>query len=364
MEKYCKKLTFCLFVCGLSLLTYSCADNVCSEKEQNAVIVKQDSVLSDCRITQWLDGKDKAIVFTWDDMSVHSEEVAEIFDKYHKPATFYINTAGLDNIKNRIKHPFLLSMYKDFLKHGHEIGTHTKHHVNLVKVSLGEAEKEMSSSSKDIQKHFGYLPTTMSYPTSHYNSQLDSLMRLSYLDCRYTVLHDSDSLVRYIHVRSDFDFDYYKKNLDAFMSSNANLYVFGGHQLDGNGYEPMSSKTLNSLLTYIVSKYQDDCWVSTYEDVVMYRILRENVSIVNHPGIVDVKINNKVKRILSKYIHAHAYLTLCFPNVNLDISGAISYRYGEGNTYCTIDLRKSTQIKYARIDKDYKYQEIKNNVKK
>lgn len=204
----------------------------------------------------------------------------------------------------------------------------------------------------------------MSYPTSHYNSQLDSLMRLSYLDCRYTVLHDSDSLVRYIHVRSDFDFDYYKKNLDAFMSSNANLYVFGGHQLDGNGYEPMSSKTLNSLLTYIVSKYQDDCWVSTYEDVVMYRILRENVSIVNHPGIVDVKINNKVKRILSKYIHAHAYLTLCFPNVNLDISGAISYRYGEGNTYCTIDLRKSTQIKYARIDKDYKYQEIKNNVKK
>ena len=95
-------------MCGLSLLTYSCADNVCSEKEQNAVIVKQDSVLSDCRITKWFDGKDKAIVFTWDDMSVHSEEVAEIFDKYHEPATFYINTAGLDNIKNRIKHPFIL----------------------------------------------------------------------------------------------------------------------------------------------------------------------------------------------------------------------------------------------------------------
>lgn len=320
MEKTIEK------ICVISSLVLSlCAcGNIESGKGESvvgsSVEVERDSVLSPCYITTWKGGMDKAVVFTWDDMSVESEQVAEIFDEFNLPATFFINTAGLDKIKNRIKHPLLISMYNDFLEHGHEIGTHTRSHVNLAKVSLDEAAEEMKGASDDILKHFGYRPATMSYPTSHYNAQLDSIMRLSYLDSRYTVSHDSDSLVRYIHVRSDYDFAYYKKNIDAFVGSNAELYVYGGHQLDGQGYEPMSSNTLKLLLTYIISKYDNDLWVATFGDAILYRMMRERVLVKNSPGQIHLDIS-KVKKILDRYSHINAYLTLCFPNANLDISG-------------------------------------------
>lgn len=156
-------------------------------------------------------------MFTWDDTRLESEAIANIFNKFDLKTTFFLNTQALCSKKFILKHPFARSMYRNFVKAGHEIGSHTHKHVNLVEVTLEDAENEIKTSSDAIRDIFGYKPSTMSHPTSHYNWQIDSLTVLYYLDSRYSMAKDQESTIWYMQVRTAYNFDTYKKDLDAFV---------------------------------------------------------------------------------------------------------------------------------------------------
>ena len=138
------------------------------------------------------------------------------------------------------------------------------------------------------------------------------------------------------------------------------------HQLEG-GYQPIGGGkgTLSKLLTYINEKYGDMCWISTFEDVVLYRIIRDHVTTHLEAGKVVVDIT-KVKDLLTRFTHPHALLTLKFVGENIDFAsdGLVSYRYDGRDSYCTIDLRKSNEIKYISINKNIKIQEPMRNLVK
>ena len=354
---------FIAFVFG-SLLFLSCSNH---EKQQDSIDVicyelANDTTYAECAISQWLDGKEKAIVFTWDDTSIESEAVAKQFDMFGYKTTFFLNTQMLYSKKMRLKHPLIRSIYQDILNSGHEIGTHSHTHCVLTKVSLDKVEDELVTSSRKIQELYDYKVSTMSYPTSTYNEITDSLMRLHYLDCRYTMDKDNDSTIRYIHIREAYDFKLYKKDLDSFIASDATRYVYGGHQMDGSGYEPIPSHTLDSLLMYIKTKYENCCWVTTFADMTLYNILRQNVVIDNICGKIVLN-TQAVDYILSKYPEPNAFITLCFPNKLLDFysDGFVSYKYEQGNSYATIDLRKTKEVMYSSIDPAYKPLPSKRN---
>lgn len=341
----------------ISMIIFSCSNHK-KEQDTGKIIVSEmenDTTLVNCTLCQWMEGKEKAIVFTWDDTSIESESVAKLFDKYGYKATFFLNTQLLYSKRMRIEHPFIRSMYQDILNSGHEIGTHTHSHCVLTKVPDDKVQSELAVSSQKIFDLYGYKASTMSYPTSRYNNHIDSLMHIYYLDCRYTMDKDVDSTIRYVHVREAYNFEIYKKDLDSFISSNATRYVYGGHQMDGSGYEPISSQTLDSLLTYIKTKYDDCCWVTTFADMTLYNILRQKVVVDNAPGQVIFN-TQAVDSILTKYPEPNAFITLCFSDALLDFSsdGIVSYKYKNGNSYVTIDLRKSRKIWYSSINRAYK----------
>ena len=354
---------FVAFIFGI-LIFLSCSNREKQQDKEDILCCElaNDTTYADCEISKWLDGKEKAIVFTWDDTSIDSEPVAELFNKYGYKATFYINTQMLCSKKMRLMHPTIRSIYQDIINSGHEIGTHTHSHCVLTKVPLDKAESELVTSSQKIQELYDYKVTTMSYPTSTYNEKTDSLMRIHYLDCRYTMDKDTDSTIRYVHIREAYNFNLYKKDLDSFITSHATRYVYGGHQMDGSGYEPIPSQTLDSLLTYINTKYNDCCWVTTFANMTLYDILRQKVTIKNTRSKVVIN-TQAVDAILSRYPEPNAYITLCFPDMSLDFysDGIVSYKYEHGNSYVTVDLRKTKEVKYSSIDHAYRPLASKRN---
>lgn len=299
------------------------------------------------------------MVFTWDDNVSGAKSVAEVFDRYGMKTTFFVNTAAYDNWKYRVRNPFMKGMFQHIVDNGHEIGSHTRNHKVLTQASEEEIKMELASSASDIQKLWGIVPSTMSHPTSKYNVTIDSLVHLYYLDSRYSIDKDRDSTIRYMQVRTAYDFSYYKKQLDLYFASNANRYVFGGHQLtDYNGYEPMPETVLDSLLNYVVDKYDEDCWVTTFENMTMYGLLRDNITINNHNGTISIDLGS-MAALLEKYPHPSASITLCFPDENLDFAsdGLQDYWFSNGKSYCTLDLRKSTKLLYGIIDKNVEPQQ-------
>ena len=321
--------------------------------------IKGDSILVDCQVCCY-DNKQKTIVFTWDDSAYGLEDVADIFNTHNFRTTFFINTKKVAEQPFSKRHPFrrkLKNVINNVLLKGHEISSHTHNHLRLGDVSNTEIEQEMSLSSKSIYDMFGYYPSTLSHPESVYSYSVDSIMHLYYLDSRYSMSKDNDSTVRYMQVRTAYSFNYYKKNIDSFINSNADTYIFGGHQLENEGYEPMPSTILDSILNYISFKYIDYCWITTFEDMTLYNIIRDDVIIENTPGKIVVN-TTQVDDILNHFSHPHAVLTLRFIGENVDFvsDGMVLYRYDGQDTYCTIDLRKSNLIKYSVIDKNFDIQ--------
>lgn len=324
-----------------------------------------DTTTVECGITSWLGDKDKALVFTWDDNMKGARTVADVFNEHDKQTTFFVNTAAFDNWKFTVRHPLRKRMFGQILEEGHEIGSHTRNHKVLTKISAEEIESEMKSSKQDIYRLLGVVPTTMSYPTSKYNETVDSLMHLYYLDSRYSMDMDKDSTIRYMQVRTVYNFDYYKEQLDAFFVSNATRYVFGGHQLTdqrGGGYEPMPREVLDSILTYVEDKYDESCWVTTFENMIMYAALRDNVRYGNSQGMITFNLGS-MKEMLEKYPHPAAWITLCFQDENVDFAsdGLVDYWYDDGHSYCLVDLRKTTSLRYSRISKDVEVQKAMRN---
>lgn len=344
-----------LLMIVLCTLTMSCSNNTLSTDGHllnDSTLLNNDTTYAECSISQWRDGKEKAVVFTWDDNMAGAKAVADLFSEHGLQATFFLNTACFLNWKFNLLYPRRKAMFEEILNEGHEIGTHSHNNVNLLSIPRSRVESELVESSKTIHSLFGYIPSTMSHPTSHYDEYVDSVMALYYLDSRYSVLKDRDSTIRYMQIRTDYDFVTYKKNLDSFFESSATRYVYGGHQLDDEGYQPIKSEVLEELLTYIQSKYSEACWITTFENMTMYHLLRSNIKFVNTPGRITIDCA-QIKKQLKRYTHADACITLCFKNRLLDFysDGLVNTFYRDGNSFITIDIRKANVIKYSSIDK-------------
>lgn len=301
------------------------------------------------KVCQWRDNYPKALAFTWDDNVPWHYEVAEVFDKYHLKTTFFINTGLFYNWKSVVLNPTNYFKYRAILKHGHEVGTHTSSNINLMSVDYKRAEWEVNTASEQLHDLFGYWPTAMSHPTSHYDTVVDSLCHLTYLDTRYSIRKDSDSSYVFMYIRTKYPFLHYKKDLDRFVGSRAASYVYGGHSLDGKGFEPIARGTMDSLLTYMQAKYSEDLWISTFENMAMYEYLRDNVSLTETPG--EVVLNTDiVKGKMEHFSHPDCIVTLCFPNENLDFvsDGLVNSWYEDGSSYASVDLRKSNILHYGR----------------
>ena len=89
--------------------------------------------------------------------------------------------------------------------------------------------------------------------------------------------------------------------------------------------------------------------MTSFDNLAMYEYLRKNTSFTFEGNCVVFNVN-KVEKTIKRYEHPQAILTLKFPGINLDFysEGLVEYWYEGGNSFASVDLRKSNKLYYKR----------------
>lgn len=274
-------------------------------------------------ISKWPYNKEKVLCFTWDDANYTHLYMALIFKCFGIRETHFLNTNQLS-----IHHGFYHYLYKLIKPLGIDIGSHTRNHVVVTEIDEKTLRKELENSRQDIIDHFGIIPSTFSHPTSSYNERTDQIIHEYFLDSRYSVDKENDPRYKFLRVRTKYTPDFYKNELDKFDSSHTYIYIYGGHGLDGYGYEPMSWRTLWSILKYVKKKYSKRYWIPTFSELSMYLRIRDiGINLDVKDGYVEID-KTHIQDILNKYPNTPAFITVVL----------------DKDKYKTIDLQKTNKI--------------------
>lgn len=324
----------------LSLISVGC--NV-QEREEDK------SFIQDASISYWPFGKEKALCFTWDDGApIHTKSIVSVFNKYNYPTSFFLITKDLTNGR-----PALLDEYRFAVESGHEIGSHTVNHLSLTDLSLSDAEYQIQQSAIDLEGFLGYKPTSFAHPFRHMSNEIDEIVLKYYLSARFSTIQKYPRR----KIRSLISEDSYsslKNEFDSFLKDDYNRWiVYVGHGLSsdhipsGTAHQPLDSIALDSFLGY-TKGFDDKIWVAPFEDVIIYEIIRDNVSLFFEKGKVSVDTHS-IDSILSEYQHPNAFLTLVVNNPSLTFvsEGLESVRVEKDVAYVTLDLRKSKELFYS-----------------
>lgn len=256
-------------------------------------------------ITKWPYNKEKVICFTWDDANYTHAYMALIFKWFGIRETHFLNTQQLP-----LHYGFYHYLYNIIKPLGIDIGSHTQNHVVVTEIDEETLRKELVNSKKDIIDHFGIVPSTFSHPTSSYDISTDKIIQEYFLDSRYSIEKESDTRYEFMRVRRKYTPEFYKNELDKFDASNKEIYIYGGHGLDGYGYEPMSWKTLWSILRYVKTKFSNRYWVPTFSELSMFIRIRElGVKLIEKEDCILID-KSHVQKILNKYPNTPALITV------------------------------------------------------
>lgn len=93
----------------------------------------------------------------------HTDEILDELDRHQVKCTFFAVQFWVE------KYP---EYAKKIVERGHELGTHSKTHPNMSKLSTAQMEDELTSSSDAIERVTGVRPTLFRPPFGDYNDAL------------------------------------------------------------------------------------------------------------------------------------------------------------------------------------------------
>ena len=120
--------------------------------------------------------KDRSVVITIDDAYSSVYKYAwPIFKKYNLPFTLFVSTDVIDN-----KTPGYMSWeeIRTLRDHGVTIGSQTKSHPHMFKLSKKKIKEELSFSNKRFIDEVGSAPKIFAYPYGEYNLEVLDQVRL------------------------------------------------------------------------------------------------------------------------------------------------------------------------------------------
>lgn len=117
------------------------------------------------------DTPETVVSLTFDDGNADQMAAAKILRKYRLHGTFYIITSAIGT-------PTYMTMgeLRRLAAYGDEIGDHTVSHLNLPKVSLSEARRQICGG-RNILTGWGFRVTSLAYPDSFYNRAVERVAR-------------------------------------------------------------------------------------------------------------------------------------------------------------------------------------------
>ncbi len=168
-----------------------------------------------------MNGKTKAITFSYDDGVTQDIRLIELFDKYGMKCTFNINSEllGLDGHldfgEKRVSHKKVNREDVRELYKNHEVAVHTLTHPNLTTLDEAEIVRQVETDRLNLSELVGYEVVGMAYPCGGVNN-----------DDRVAEIIKNQTGVKYSRtITSNYSFDR-QKNLYRF---NPTAY----HRSDG-----------------------------------------------------------------------------------------------------------------------------------
>lgn len=185
-------------------------------------------------IAKYMDNKEAAASYTFDDGYASSSKVATIFENRGLRATFYLVAGAV----------------------------------------------EINAAQAHIEQQMGTRPLSFAFPWHAYTSQAISVAEQNHISVRRLSLADSSYRFAF------FDQDHAPTLAAALSDANNTLsevvslggwMVAGGHGVDGDGWSPVTSAFLQDHLSH-ASTYSSRLWIDTYLNVARYRLCRPQVA--------------------------------------------------------------------------------------
>lgn len=131
--------------------------------------------ITDVSITKYLDNKDAAISFTYDDGTLcHYQEIAPELEKRGFRGTFWIVGANIGT--DVPDYPYMTwEQVTELSQRGHEMSNHSWTHPNLVGMTTEQIRQEISLCDSAIRAATGKMPITFCYPYNAFDDEVLSL---------------------------------------------------------------------------------------------------------------------------------------------------------------------------------------------
>ncbi len=139
------------------------------------ILKKRFNVISLSKAMDWLEGGERwprrTVAITFDDCYRDNLFAARVLAEYQLPACFFIPTAfpGTDHVfpwdtgLSRMSN-LTWAEIEEMVDLGHEIGSHTVHHVNMAQVTVDDARRELADSKNTLEKRLGRPVHWFAYP--------------------------------------------------------------------------------------------------------------------------------------------------------------------------------------------------------
>lgn len=168
-------------------------------------------------------------------------------------ATYYVITS---NLKNPAPGYMNLNEVNDLMRHGNEIGSHTRTHPHLETLSEASLAEEINGSLKDLREA-GIHASTFAYPYGEYNLSIVSMVKhAGFIGARITepALNDASAnrfLLKRIGVISTTRFSEIRTAIDTCIETKSWLILLFHRIEKSQKLYSADPQTLEQIVAYL-----------------------------------------------------------------------------------------------------------------
>jgi hypothetical protein len=209
-----------------------------------------------------------AFSYTFDDGAQSAS--SQIFDEFDYRASYYIIVGRiLSRVNGTASAIPTWDDWRRLAKRGHEVGSHTMTHPNMLHANESQLHFEFSESRRLIEANLGTTPLTFAFPYNYMNERTLDICRRYYVAARQ---HAFDFTQYYHH-----PFERFRPRMQQVLD-NEEWFIANLHNLGTTGYVPITQHVLRQHLAFLRA-HDNVTWVDTFFAVYCYVHLRMHTKI-------------------------------------------------------------------------------------